>query len=334
VLEAEQGFSIRPLVRGHRGLTLHANGNASPSGSDYEHALREQGISVEAGKRVVITNLIVEKDRIVFDLNGGPDKKHRFLRHIEIGSGGGTAPLATDDGTEPVGSRIVLVFNKFVPAVTGAQVEQLLMPLVDFAVKSPTQAYVDTLPPKLKQTILAHQVLVGMNREMVLAALGPPPHKSREREGDMPFEEWIYGEPPKEVEFVRINGNRVIRVELAKTGQIPVIHAENEMGDYWSTVPDPNRHEVDFCDVPSGPKTDDKAAAPPPTMRQPGDPLPADQQTSSSNDKDDMTMKPVRFPKVDPTPQPTVDPTPQPSSQPTPPPADPGPERVLSPGGR
>ena len=35
----------------------------------------------------------------------------------------------------------------------------------------------------------------------------------------MPFEEWIYGTPPEEVDFVRINGNRVIRVEIAKDGR-------------------------------------------------------------------------------------------------------------------
>ena len=39
----------------------------------------------------------------------------------------------------------------------------------------------------------------------------------------MPFEEWIYGQPPKPVEFVRINGNRVIRVEIAKVGETPQI---------------------------------------------------------------------------------------------------------------
>ena len=38
-------------------------------------------------------------------------------------------------------------------------------------------------------------------------------------DGQMPFEEWIYGKPPEEVDFVRINGNRVIRVEVAKMGE-------------------------------------------------------------------------------------------------------------------
>jgi hypothetical protein len=317
VLDAEQGFSMRPLVRGHRGVVLHANGSASPEGRDYAKAIQENGVSVEAGKRVVITDMVIDRDRIVFLLNGGPDAKHRFLRHIEIGSSGGSVPLSQDPGTEPVGSRITLVFEKYVPRLTGEQVEQLLAPLVDFAVKTPVQAYVDTLPPKLKQTILAHHVLVGMDRDMVLAALGPPDHKSRERDGDMPFEEWIYGEPPKDVQFVRMNGNRVIRVEMAKVGQTPVIRADNEMGDYWSTVPDPNIHEVKLGDTAAA-SNPDKAAAAPPSIRKPGETLPTDQPTGNgSDDKDDMTMKPVRFPKPA-TPQPTVDPA---SQQPSPAPA-------------
>ena len=38
-----------------------------------------------------------------------------------------------------------------------------------------------------------------------------PTSKIREMDGNMPFEEWVYGEPPHDVTFVRINGNRVIR---------------------------------------------------------------------------------------------------------------------------
>ena len=53
---------------------------------------------------------------------------------------------------------------------------------------------------------------------MVMFAKGQPDNKSREMDGQMPFEEWIYGAPPDEVDFVRINGNRVIRVEIAKVG--------------------------------------------------------------------------------------------------------------------
>ena len=98
----------------------------------------------------------------------------------------------------------------------------LLAPLISFDVKTPIQAFTDTLPPKLKDAILNHHVMVGMSTEMVMyregAAAEASPAKwkarCRSRSGST-------AQPPKEVEFVRINGNRVIRVEIAKVGEQP-----------------------------------------------------------------------------------------------------------------
>jgi hypothetical protein len=130
-----------------------------------------------------------------------------------------------------------------------------------------------------------------MSTEMVVYAVGQPEQKVREREGQMPFEEWIYGEAPKPVEFVRINGNRVIRVEMAEVGKPPVIHAENELGDYWNTVPNPNIHIVKLGDEDPAAEAKQSAPQSPPTLRAPGEKLPTD------NDKDHPTMGPVQFPK-------------------------------------
>ena len=66
-----------------------------------------------------------------------------------------------------------------------------------------------------------------MSTDMVMFAKGVPESKSREMDGQMPFEEWIYGKPPEEVDFVRINGNRVIRVEIAKNGEPPVVFTKD-----------------------------------------------------------------------------------------------------------
>jgi hypothetical protein len=289
VLEAEQGFAMRPLPKGSKGMTLAANGAATPNGSDYAKSLERNGIALQAADRAVITDVKFLGDKIVFELNDGPDQKHRILRHISVGAGGVMVPLARDNGQEPVGVRITLQFEKFVPEMTGTQVMELLAPLVDFKLKTPVQAYVDTLPPQLKTAILAHHVLVGMNQEMVKYALGAPDSKSREREGDMPFEEWIYGEPPKDVQFVRFNGNRVIRVEECKIGEPPIIRDTDEMGDYWSTTPaPPNIREVKLGDASASSRSDQTAAAAPPTLKKPGETLP--------NQGDIPQMDKVQFP--------------------------------------
>jgi hypothetical protein len=312
IMDAEQGFAMRPIPKGKHGIVLHANGAMNPVGSDYASALRELGTSVKPGDRVVVSDMHIEGNRMVFDLNGGPEKKHRFLRHIEIGTGGVMTPMARDDGSEPAGSRLTLLFDKSIPALTGTQVKQLLAPIVDFGVKTPIEAYTDTLPPVLKQSILDHHVLVGMDTRMVISALGQPDSKSRERDGDMPFEEWIYGEAPHDVQFVRINGNRVIRVEIAKVGQPPVIRAENEMGDYWSTNSDVQVKTVNLGDAdPASRNNPDKAPSAPPSLRRPGETIPAD--------KDTPQMGKVQFPK----PKPDTQPQSNPDDQKTPPDAAP-----------
>ena len=291
-VDMEQGFAMRPLPLDRRGVVLHVNGRMEPSGQGYVDELNTHGIAAKPGDRVVITDMKIEGSRIVFALNGGPDRKHRILRHISLGTDPYyTQPIVNDSGQDPVGARLTLVFPKAVPQMTAQQLEALMAPVIGFGVKSPIEAYTETLPPALKKAILEHHVLVGMSTEMVVYALGRPDRKVRETDGQMPFEDWIYGEPPQDVEFVRINGNRVLRVELAKVGQPLQIHAENEMGDYWSTQPDPNVRLVKLGDqdAASSAQQDQRPGAAP-SLRNPGEKLPTD------GDKDHPTMQPVQFP--------------------------------------
>ena len=73
---------MRPFPRGHKGLTLVANGKLEPAGEAYLDMVISKGISAKPGDRVVLTDVKIEHSKIVFELNGGPDLKHRFLRHI------------------------------------------------------------------------------------------------------------------------------------------------------------------------------------------------------------------------------------------------------------
>jgi hypothetical protein len=205
-----------------------------------------------------------------------------------------------------VGARLTLDFKGHVPELTGPEVKALLAPLISFDVKTPIQAFTDTLPPKLKDAILGHHVLVGMSTDMVLFAKGQPEHKSREMEGQMPFEEWIYGKPPQEVDFVRINGNRVIRVEVAKMGESPVIFTNNEVEGLMRTDGTPletarsNTRTIAEGDAERNPDT--QAPAAPPSLRNPGETLPDD------STKDHGVMRPVQFPKPKPETQPGANP--------------------------
>lgn len=296
-LQAEQGFANRPFPRGHKGLTLEANGKLAPAGESYQNMAVNNGLSAKPGSRVVVTDVKIDRTKIVLDFDGGPDAKHRFLRHLQIGMGpqmgdpDADPDLINQEG-DPAGSRVTLVFANYVPVVTAAQVKALLAPLISFDVKTPIQAYTDTLPTALKDAILDHRVLVGMNTDMVMFAKGPPTTKSREMDGQMPFEEWVYGTPPEEVDFVRINGNRVIRVEIAKDGRPLQIFTADVVSPMLMSAGTPELAQaktrtIKLGDVETDPNREE--AAPPPSLRNPGETLPANPGGGE--------MRPVQFPK-------------------------------------
>jgi hypothetical protein len=314
--QADEAFAVRPLPLGTRGVVLHANGPLNPSGQAYAQELEKYGISSKPGDRVVISKFEVKPDRILFEFNDGPEKHHHIMQHIQVGGMGGMAPLAQDDGHVPIGSRMVLVFNKFVPEMNASQVRSLIAPMIDFSLKTPVEAFADTLPPKLKSAVVNHEVLVGMNREMVLKAVGQPDQKVREMDGQMPFEEWIYGQPPHQVQFVRFNGNRVIRLEIADVGQPPVIRDKDETDGYFAGQ---FVRQVRLGDAPPAAPGGEHAPAAAPSLRKPGEDLP------DAVDKDHQ-MKPVQFPddkKPDPIPPP-----PGPNSPQQPPPGPNSPQLI------
>ena len=325
-MQSEQGFANRPFPRGHKGLTLQANGKLEPAGVDYLNMVVNDGLSAKPGTRVVVTDIKIGKSKITLDFDGGPDAKHRFLRHIQISAGPemgdpDSDPSLMNQQGDPAGSRVTLVFANYVPVLTSAQVKALLEPLISFDVKTPVQAYTDTLPTALKDAILDHKVLVGMNTDMVMFAKGQPSKKSREMDGQMPFEEWVYGVPPEEVDFVRINGNRVIRVEIAKDGQPLAIFTRDVVSPMLMAAgtPElastPNTRTVREGDVETDPNRQE--AAPPPSLRNPGETLPTNNDSTGE-------MRPVQFPKPHTDDVPGANPDEQSSAPPAAAPASPG----------
>jgi hypothetical protein len=268
-LESEQGFAHRELPLG-TGMMLIANGTIFPRDEDYKRMLYEKGQSAATGERVQITNLQFRGDRIVLDLNGGPYAKHRFLSHVELND----IPLA-QEGPVATGCRVTLVFEGGIPEVTAAEVKALLDPLVDFRAKSSAEAYTDTLPPKVREAVEAHEILVGMSRRMVLAAMGEPKTKEREHTSESNdnspiYEEWIYGDPPQATQFVRFENGRVVRLEIAAIGKPIVVHDKNEIGG----EPEPTLETRTIANGDPQPTADgDRGTMKAPTLRKPGEVL-------------------------------------------------------------
>jgi hypothetical protein len=218
-----------PFPMGKTGLTLK-EGKLTPDGEELQRMMAMWGPAAKPGDQARISEILVKNDRIHFEINGGPVKKQKWYQRIQVGGMGGMTSVApSDPNANPRGSYVDLVFNNYVPELNPQELKDLLRPVFDFNAKSAVEAYLDTLTPQLRDAIKNHQILVGMNREMVMASKGRPPKKIREKDGETEYEEWIYGAPPQDVDFVRLAGDEVVRLEIMKVNGEKVIHSEKEV---------------------------------------------------------------------------------------------------------
>jgi hypothetical protein len=228
-LNAELVYIRTSFPMGEKGLRLR-NGVVSPSGETLQTMLAMFGPSVKPGDQARISNVIIRDKSIVFEINGGPRKKTKWYQRITIAGSGGETPIApTDQDANARGSYVELQFDHHVPEVTPAELKTLLRPVFDFDAKSAIESYLETVPPKVKEAIQKHQVLVGMNREMVTYSKGRAEKKIREKDGETEYEEWIYGEPPKDVEFVRLVGDEVVQMKTMKIDGEKIIRTQKEV---------------------------------------------------------------------------------------------------------
>jgi hypothetical protein len=252
---------------GRTGLTLR-NGVITPSGAELQQLMALWGPACKPGDRARISDVYIKEDHIRFEINGGPIKKQKWYQHIQIQGSATVAPVdPSASNANARGSFVDLYFDKYVPEMTGPELKQLLRPALDFDSKTALEAYVDSVPPKVKEAILSHHVLVGMNQEMVIYAKGRPPRRIREKDGDTDYEEWVYGTPPEDVDFVRFVGDEVVRVETMKVDGEKIVRVEKEVN----------------TEAPTVAKKQEQRPANAPTLRRPGEEAPdADRSNSPS----------------------------------------------------
>jgi hypothetical protein len=270
---------------GKTGLKLK-NGNVSPSGQELQHLMALWGPAAKPGDRARISDVMIKDDHIRFEINGGPVKKQKWYQHIQIEGANSSAPIAPGDSSANArGSFVDLYFDKYVPEVTGPELKELLRPVFDFESKSAVDAYLETVSPQVKEAIKNHHILVGMNHEMVIYAKGRPPKKVRENAGEVEYEEWIFGVPPQDVDFVRFVGGEVVRVETMKVDGQKIVRVEKE---------------VDLG-APTVAKKQEDRRVNAPTLRRPGEEMP------ESNPANPSSTAPIGAPQP---PSPGSDPNP------------------------
>jgi outer membrane protein assembly factor BamE (lipoprotein component of BamABCDE complex) len=258
--ETQLVYSRTQFPMGTKGLQLKEDGTITPNGKDLQQLLVIYGPSIKPGDPAHISYVQIKNDHIHFELNGGPIRRQKWYQRIEVA--GSNGPVMTGPQNSPTnnvhGSFVDLYFPKYVPEMTAAQLRQLLYPVLDFNARNPEQAYLDTVPPKVKAAILAHHVLVGMNRDMVVYAMGKPPKKDREKDGEVEYEEWIYGMPPADVNFVRFVGDEVVRVETMKVDGEKIVRTQKEV-----VLPSEQQQEAQ--------KQPEERPANAPSLRRPGE---------------------------------------------------------------
>ena len=215
---------VKPLPAGKKGYKVPVGKPIDDK--NLQTALRFQGIAARPGDTVQITSIDFRPKEIVIQVNGGGHKKFHLRDHLQIGIGDTTMPTQTTTTTpvqgppggglqEGMGAELILDYGHAVPDMSAEDLMHDLGFFLDFSKEhSAAVDWVESLPPQFKQAIKDHAAVEGMDHEMVLASLGRPDHKVRERKPDgEQTEDWIYGSPPAKTVFVTFAGDKVVKVK-------------------------------------------------------------------------------------------------------------------------
>jgi len=230
LVDAELVHVRKNFPIGEKDMIITPDGIVKPDDGQLYRSSQSYGTAARIGDRVQITNVLIREKSIYVEINGGPKKKTKWYQHIEIMGAGGGAGGADPNQAQPTGGALTIQFKKHVPQMDGAEFKALLAPVLDFTVKTTAEVYAETLPPKIRAAVKNHEVLVGMNHDMVIMAKDRPQQKVREKDDKgKEYEDWIYGAAPQDIVFVRFVGDEVVMVKIAKVGGQMIVKTEKEV---------------------------------------------------------------------------------------------------------
>jgi hypothetical protein len=221
-VDGEFAKAVRPIPAGKKGFKVVLGKPIDPQ--DLSDALRLYGTTADPGDTVQITGLDFHSREIRVEINGGGKKHFNWRQHLQIGVGNMSTPSPDPQAVNrPAGGVLVLDFGRDVPNLSPDDLKHDLALFLDFSKHSAATNWVDSLPPPIRKAIETHHAIVGMDHEMVLAALGRPDKKVRQWDDQgRETEDWIYGLPPSPSTFVTFMGETVIRVKEYATDSASV----------------------------------------------------------------------------------------------------------------
>ncbi len=213
----------KPIPGGKEGFILYSD---KPLNQEYlDRVVTTHGAAVNTGDNAQITKLEFREHTIIVDVNGGGRPKKSWRDRIQVSVGGPSqVPQSTTTtqqeqgpaGFQPgAGGTLYVQFPKNIPDLTPDELKNILSPFLDFTrERSAAVHWIDTLPPEMKKAITDRHAILGMDREEVVAAIGKPDRKVRERDAEgYDTEDWIYGHPPDKTVFVHFRGDKVSSIK-------------------------------------------------------------------------------------------------------------------------
>lgn len=218
-------YATAKILVPHSKKALEFNADGTWDKQRWAEIARTSGPAARVGDMVQITKMDIGEDRLVLQLNGGYKGGRHWYEGIQMAGGMGgpdmtPVPISQGSGSNaPAGTSIVILFHKPLEPIKAAAIKKMLAPVLDFEKRSATEVYAETIPPEMKKAIQDKRVVVGMDRDQVLMAMGHPAHKSRETDKDGgETEDWVFGKPPGRITFVTFSGDKVIKVKEAYAG--------------------------------------------------------------------------------------------------------------------
>jgi hypothetical protein len=212
-VDGEFAKLVQSLPAGKQGFKVPAGKPVNKQ--KLSDALRLYGTAASQGDTVQITGLEFRSQEVILQINGGGKKHFNWRQHVQVGVGNVGTPPPESAPAQVAGGTLILDYGRSVPDMSPDDLKSDLSTFLDFSKQhSAAVNWVDTLPPQFQDAIKDHRAVVGMDQEMVIAAMGRPEHKVREKspEGNE-TEDWIYGSPPARTTFVTFAGDTVIRVK-------------------------------------------------------------------------------------------------------------------------
>ena len=213
----------KPIPGGKEGFVLYTD---KPLNQEYlDRVVSTHGAAINTGDNAQITKLEFREHTIIVDINGGGRPRKSWRDRIQVSMGGPSqAPQTTTTtqqeqgpaGFQPgQGGTLYVQFPKNIPDLSPDDLKNLLSPFLDFAKeRSAAVHWIDTLPPEMKKAITDRRAVLGMDKEEVVAAIGKPDRKVRERDAEgYDTEDWIYGHPPDKTVFVHFRGDKVSSIK-------------------------------------------------------------------------------------------------------------------------